>query len=138
MIISPNFSTCQNCQKVETKTTHEGGSAKANVSEVIKRFNSKSTVTTATAKPEIKPSSQPAPAPAEKPKPSVLKKYQPVDTTTNIPVIREKWDNQLQTVKTVVEVVRSSPTLSQKPKFPQKGAGKPLRGHNPIPQPQFT
>jgi serine/threonine protein kinase len=59
---------------------------------------------------------------------SVLHKYIPPDHTTNIPVVREKWDPQTNEFKTVKELVQASPSLSQKPKFPKKGQGRPLRG----------
>jgi hypothetical protein len=77
--------------------------------------------------------SDPIPSPKinrEKTTPSVLSKYNPPDTTQNIPVLREKWDPKYQSVKTIVEVVQRSPSLSQKPIFPQKGLGKPLRGYH--------
>jgi hypothetical protein len=57
---------------------------------------------------------------------SVLNKYVPPDHTTNIPVVREIWDPEKNEFKTVRAVV--SPSLAQKPKFPKKGQGRPLRG----------
>lgn len=63
-----------------------------------------------------------------KPGKSSLPKYVPPDHTTNIPVIREKWDPNTNEVKAVREIVQASYSLSQKPKFPKKGQGRPLRG----------
>jgi hypothetical protein len=57
---------------------------------------------------------------------SVLNKYVPPDHTTNIPVVREIWDPEKNEFKTVKAIV--SPSLAQKPKFPKKGQGRPLRG----------
>jgi len=55
-------------------------------------------------------------------------------------VVREKWDPETNEVKVVKEFVQASYSLSQKPKFPRKGQGRPLRGRradastdNPIP-----
>eukprot|EP01123_Difflugia_compressa_P002402 TRINITY_DN13117_c0_g1_i1.p1 TRINITY_DN13117_c0_g1~~TRINITY_DN13117_c0_g1_i1.p1 ORF type:complete len:226 (-),score=26.41 TRINITY_DN13117_c0_g1_i1:226-903(-) len=58
---------------------------------------------------------------------SVLLRYNPLDHTRNIPILREVYDPSTKTGKTVKELIQDSFSLSQKAKFPKRGQGKPLR-----------